>query len=575
MRRIRTIVTLLFVALALLLSAIDVSTYFGFAEAHKNIVNGQLTMVSQAIRLRTEALLSEGGQLLKALSATIDLDSRELEEFSPLLRRVHKKYERYTNFSLVNPEGYIVASSTPMNGPVDVSDEPNIRSAIDEKRLAFSSFVIGPITERPTIVASLPLLDEAGEVEAVINNGLSLDWFVGFIEALSTNREQTTLLVDDRGTLLARYPGRTGEIGSSVANHPVVSAVIADRRESGNAEIDGEELLFGSASSSEVPGGLHVISYLDSSAALARIREPGRLLLLLHILAVAGALGFAGWVAHTLLVDPLLHLTEHARQVSTGDFATRIPPTKSVAEIGMVIDTFNRMTESLREHEEAQREAQHELEGRVRERTEELEEALAAKTSLMEELNHRVKNNLSMVSSFISLKQDALGGTVDLSDIRSHVQAISAVHDKLYQSGSLNEIDFGSYVEDLLRSVFSFYSGPEVTIENEISGVRLPTKTVTSLGLIVNELATNAMKYGFRPEEEAPRFSLAFETEHDRGDHVLTISNNGNPFPEEIDLQNADTLGLQLISVLVAQLGGTVELERHPTPTFTIRFPAE
>ncbi|MFP4409776.1 MAG: hypothetical protein ACLFPW_14740, partial [Spirochaetaceae bacterium] len=178
MRRIRTVVTLLFVALALLLSAIDVSTYFGFAETHKSTVNGQLTMVSQAIRLRTEALLSESGQLLKALSATIDLDSRELEEFSPLLRRVHEKYVRYTNFSLVNPEGYIVASSTPMNGPVDVSDEPNIRSAIDEKRLAFSSFVIGPITERPTIVASLPLLDEAGEVEAVINNGLSLDWFV-------------------------------------------------------------------------------------------------------------------------------------------------------------------------------------------------------------------------------------------------------------------------------------------------------------------------------------------------------------------------------------------------------------
>jgi len=565
---------LLFVGLAVLLIAIDVSTYFSFAETHGNTVTRQLTVVSQAIRLRTEALLSEAGQVLKALSAIVDLDSRELEEFSPLLERVHEKYDRYTNFSLVNPEGYIVASSTPMDAAVDVSEAPNIRTAIDEKRLAFSSFVIGPITERPVIVASLPLLDNAGDVKAVINNGLSLDRLEGFIEALSTSGEETILLVDNKGTLLARQPSATVEIGSSLADHPVVRAVLANGTASGKTTIDGEEALFGSTGSSEVPGGLYVISYLDSSVALGSVRQRGLLLLLLQVLAVALALGLAGWSAHTLIVRPLIDLTEQGRRVSMGDFGTKIPPTRSVYEIGVVIDSFNRMTESLQAHEKAQAEAQEELEGRVKERTEELEAAITAKTSLMEEINHRIKNNLHMVSSLIRLKEDALGGTADLSDIRNHVQAISGVHDKLYQSGDLNEIDFGSYVEDLLHSVFSFYPGQEVIVENQITGVKLPSKTVTSLGLIVNELATNAMKYGFRPEEK-PRFYLGFEVARARGDRMLTISNNGNPFPEEVDLQNADTLGLQLVSALVSQLDGTLKLERRPTPTFTIRFPVE
>ncbi len=575
MKRIRNVVTLLFLALALLLTAIDIFTYFGLAESHEQTITRQLTVVAEAVRLRTDALLSEAGQVLKALSATVDLSSRELEEFSPLLERVHERYDRYTNFSLVNTEGMIVASSTPMDAPVDVSDAPNIQNAIEEERLSFSSFVLGPITEMPVIVASLPILDEAGEVEAVINNGLSLDWLEGFIEELSASGEQMILLVDDEGTALARYPAETIEIGRSVADHPVVLAVLVDGVGEGETDLNGDSVLFGSASSPEIPGGFHAISIIERSTALASVNQRSRMLLLLQVLAVALGLGFAAWSAHTLLVAPLLSLTERTRRVSLGEFETAIPMAGGVAEISTLIDSFNRMTESLRSYQERQHRTQEELERRVRERTEELEEALTAKTSLMEELNHRVKNNLSMVSALITLKEESLEGEADLSDIRSHVQAISAVHDKLNQSGDLDQIDFGAYAEDLLDAVFSFYSGPEVRIENHISGVRLPSKTVTSLGLIVNELATNAIKYGFRPDLEPPRFYLALETDHAREEQVLTIWNNGNPFPDNVELQNPDSLGLQLISALVAQLDGTVQLERRPSPSFTIRFPTQ
>ena len=94
------------------------------------------------------------------------------------------------------------------------------------------------------------------------------------------------------------------------------------------------------------------------------------------------------------------------------------------------------------------------------------------------------------------------------------------------------------------------------------------------LGLIINEIATNAIKHGFN-EKETAVFSIKMEKDKEKNQYELTLSNTGKPFPEEIDIENTDTLGLRLISALVAQIGGTIDLKRKPHPVFTIRFPME
>ena len=90
--------------------------------------------------------------------------------------------------------------------------------------------------------------------------------------------------------------------------------------------------------------------------------------------------------------------------------------------------------------------------------------------------------------------------------------------------------------------------------------------------MIISELATNAVKHGFGAETKN-QFTVTMETEEDSGEHVLTVSNTGPEFPPEIDLENTPSLGLQLITALTEQLGGTLELQRSPNPVFTIRFP--
>lgn len=207
----------------------------------------------------------------------------------------------------------------------------------------------------------------------------------------------------------------------------------------------------------------------------------------------------------------------------------------------------------------------------VRER---LEKALEEKHNLIQELNHRVKNNLAMVSSLISLKDDKVGNSADLTDIKLQIDAIKTIHEKLYQSEEVTHIEVKDYLQKIVRTLFSTFSERRIEIESNIEELTVPTKTAIPLGLIVNEIGTNAIKHGFNELEE-PRFSISFTRDASSGRYVLSLGNTGNPFPEEVDVHNTETLGLQLISTLVSQLKAEYRLQREPSPIFTFTIPMQ
>ncbi len=202
----------------------------------------------------------------------------------------------------------------------------------------------------------------------------------------------------------------------------------------------------------------------------------------------------------------------------------------------------------------------------------ELREALKEKDFLMREVNHRVKNSLSMVSSLISLKNSEKEN--DLSDIQHQIEAIGLIHEKLYQTASVAEISCPDYFGDLLSSIFSSFSRQRIRIEANIEEISVPTKSAVSLGLIVNEIATNAIKHGFSDAEEGV-FSINMRRDEENRRYKLTLSNTGKPFPEGIEAESTETLGLRLINALVAQIDGTMVLQKSPHPVFTIVFPIE
>jgi PAS domain S-box-containing protein len=204
----------------------------------------------------------------------------------------------------------------------------------------------------------------------------------------------------------------------------------------------------------------------------------------------------------------------------------------------------------------------------------ELEEAVNAKHQLMRELNHRVKNNLYLVSNLILLKDASLGESADLSDIRGHVRTMSNLHEKLYQQDAVSTVQFGPYLKDLLNDVFSFYPDGDVRLTVQVGNRLLQSDTAATLGLILNELATNAMKHGYM-KGVPPSFGVSLDEATETQEYVMTVSQSGRSFPEHIVLSDSDSSGLGLVQMLVSQLKGSLELERRPTPTFRIRFPRE
>ncbi|MFO7848897.1 MAG: PAS domain S-box protein [Spirochaetia bacterium] len=203
---------------------------------------------------------------------------------------------------------------------------------------------------------------------------------------------------------------------------------------------------------------------------------------------------------------------------------------------------------------------------------ERLRKALGEREYLMRELNHRVKNNLNMVSSLINLKDMEI--EEDLSDLKNRIDAISLVHEKLNYTSELTRVEAGEYVQELLSSIFSSFISRSITQHIDIDNIYLDVSSLIHIGLIINETATNAIKHGFTREEEA-RFEVVLAEDKNRSRYFLKISNSGNSFPEEIDIDTTESMGLQLIKTLVEQVNGTLELKKKPNPTFTITFPMD
>lgn len=190
---------------------------------------------------------------------------------------------------------------------------------------------------------------------------------------------------------------------------------------------------------------------------------------------------------------------------------------------------------------------------------------------LLREMNHRVKNNLAIVQSLISLKQREIGAAADLSDIERQIDAVRLVHEQLQHAASVGVIDAEEYLSRIVDGVFHSSTDGAIRTEVNTDGGSIPTSIAVALGLIVNELATNARKHGFR-RAESGTFRVDVREHHETGTCELTVSNTGGPFPADIDIDAPRTLGLQIVRALVSQLDGTIQLTREPHPVFTIRF---
>ena len=191
--------------------------------------------------------------------------------------------------------------------------------------------------------------------------------------------------------------------------------------------------------------------------------------------------------------------------------------------------------------------------------------ALREKEVLLREVHHRVKNNLQLVASMLNLQadrpgDDAVRQLLEVSQAR--VRALAMIHDKLYRSSDLSRIPFADYLADLVeRLVVTLVPSPDgVAWRMDADEIELTVDVGIPLALIVNELVSNSLKHAFR-STSGNELEIVLRGDGPRG-LVLSVADNGVGLPPDFDPELSDTLGLQLVSVLTKQLGGSVEFVR-------------
>lgn len=195
-------------------------------------------------------------------------------------------------------------------------------------------------------------------------------------------------------------------------------------------------------------------------------------------------------------------------------------------------------------------------------RVEQTSRSLREKETLLKEIHHRVKNNMAIMSSLLSLQarkiQDPSAKSL-FEESQQRVKSMALVHEKLYQTKNLSAIPFKDYLESLITEISSLYrlEIPAVTTTVEMGNIELELETAVPLGLLLNELITNACKHAF-PDKRPGTIRVHLTRNGDT--FSLTVKDDGVGLPPGFDRERPKTLGLELVSILATQLEGTFQI---------------
>jgi PAS domain S-box-containing protein len=206
---------------------------------------------------------------------------------------------------------------------------------------------------------------------------------------------------------------------------------------------------------------------------------------------------------------------------------------------------------------------------------EDLRHALEDKDVLMREIHHRTKNNMAVIQSLLSLQSGQVKDKDALSSLNEsayRVKTLSMIHESLYSTGDLSSINIKEYLQSLSTDLFQGFGiePSRIELNMDVPDIQMDVDQVVPVGLIVNELLTNALKYAF-PEGRGGDVFVELQENVDKT-FTLTVADSGIGLPEDFDITKAETLGLRLVSSLSAQIRGRLNVSGDKGSTFRITF---
>ncbi len=209
----------------------------------------------------------------------------------------------------------------------------------------------------------------------------------------------------------------------------------------------------------------------------------------------------------------------------------------------------------------------------IKDAKDKIKASLEEKELLLRELHHRVKNNLQIILSLINLQSNGIQNQEDLEIFResqSRVKSMAIIHEKLYQSADFASINFEEYIKSLVSYLLSYYSTNSVRAEIDVDNdIVLNMDTAVPCGLIINELVTNSIKFAFIGRATGKIYVKLHSVD---GFFTLIVGDDGIGLPPDVDIENPQKLGLQLVNTLTDQLEGKIDFNRENGTEFKIKF---
>ncbi len=200
--------------------------------------------------------------------------------------------------------------------------------------------------------------------------------------------------------------------------------------------------------------------------------------------------------------------------------------------------------------------------------------SLLEKEILLKEIHHRVKNNLQVVSSILNLQSGYVkdANTLEvLKESQNRIKSMSFIHELLYQSNEFNKISFSNYIHNIVRNLVDSYrsQNKHIAVHVNIDDFEIDLDTSIPCGLIVNELMSNSFKHAFKSNGAG---NISITCKFNNGHVELRIKDDGIGLPEHINVQNSNTLGMQLVMALIEQIDAKLEIESKQGTSFLIIF---
>lgn len=292
--------------------------------------------------------------------------------------------------------------------------------------------------------------------------------------------------------------------------------------------------------------------------------------LLLILLGTTIAFFISGYITRSLT-----KINEGASRIGAGDL-NYLLKMESKDEFNQLACSFNTMVRNLQKITASRNELNHEIKER-KQAENQIKGALEEKEVLFKEIHHRVKNNMQIIQSLLSLQSNEIKNPEHkkpLIDSNNRIKSMALIHEILYRSDNMAILDINLYFNEIVQHLFKIYkeSGCKVDFNLDIDSVGMGMDLCIACGLIMNELVSNALKYAFVSSSKG-ELAISLKT-ISTDEALLIVKDNGHGLPADLDLNISDSLGLKIVKILVeGQLKGYMKVKNHNGASFEIYFP--